>query len=399
MLRSTPKYSLNIAIGFLFIISGCSISGSNKQPDTTISEDPPLLSQYEEDMVRYGIEVGDWQQNQDSQDSQYYDGLQTHLQVRDYIQENLTSEQAKEYLNKVDSYIERSLEVVRDGYVLPNGGVVEDWRRFPKGLYNHYQETGDQASRDALRILRDGRSVGTGDPASHDNFAHASWIREMSYWLQAHTWGEKEDSTRDEAKMEIYISNLENHLRQIRNNDYTSPSRSGNNDYMQAFYMGLIGQALIEWYEHAGNDYWPTNNWATIPDALKDVFGWMMEQGPDGAKVVDNGFDDPNIGNPFWIEDHDNTGYGLFHSFDRSNGNSTNPYSDVSNLISPVYYWIGMHFNDPNFIELGDKVFAGAAYHQSFARDSSFGKRYGQQYMTSIQGLKWRQEYINSSHD
>lgn len=378
-------------------------------------EQPPSLQQFEADMVKYGIDVGEWQATRPTptkeelanlgvhsntieqyQDPQYYDGLFTHLQVRDYIKENnISTPDAKQYLDNADNYISKSLEVVRDNYVLLRNGVVADWRRFPKGLFYHYQLTEDQASYDAVIALRDGRTVGTGNPGAHPNMAHASWIREMSYWLQAHIWAEKLDGSQDAAKVQIYIDYLENHLRQIRNNDFTDPSRNDQN-FMQGFYMGLVGMALIEWYEFHGNKYWSSDNWETIPDAIKDVFGWMMDQGPNGAKVIDDGSSDPNIGKPFWIENYNDTEYGLFRAFNQSSRKTT-PYTDVQNLITPIYYWIGMHFNDEEFIILGDKVFAGAVHFQTFARGSSFGKRYGQQYSQIFKGLRWRQEYIEAN--
>lgn len=390
---------------------------SDEDPDDEIEYGgikPPLYQQFEQDMLTYGVEVGDWQLSvstpseqelkeervnndiiEQYQQTQYYDGLYTHLQIKNYLKKNLDSSTANEYLENSDKYISKSLEVVRDNYILLRNGVVADWRRFPKGLYFHYQETQDEDSYAAVIALRDGRTVGTGNPASHPDMAHASWMREMSYWLQAHIWGEKLDDNRDGTKVATYIEYLENHLRQIRNNDFTNPSRSEGN-YMQAFYMGLAGIALIEWYELAGNQYWPTDNWQTIPEALKDVFGWMMDQGPNGAKVENDGTSDPNIGKPFWIEDYQNSGYGLFRAFNQSS-RSTTPYTDVQNLITPIYYWIGMHFNDEEFIVLGDKVFAGAVYFQSFARGSSFGKRLGQQYSQIFQGLKWREQYIQAN--
>ncbi len=369
-----------------------------------VAPEPPLLSMYEQDMVYHGKAVGDWQQTVSTQDSQYYDGLRVHQQIRDYARANISSSQATLYLNNVARYISRSIQVVRNNYVIPNDGKVQDWRRFPKGLYYHYLETGDQDSYDALLMLRDGKTNGTGDPLNHPEFGQASWMREMSYWLQAHIWGEKLDGTRNVAKVSKYVEYLESQLRQVRNNDYTDPTYGdGDNDYMQSFYMGLCGMALIEWYEHAGNTYWPTDNWDTIPDALRDVFWWMMDQGPDGAKIVLNadGTPDPNVGKPLWIENYNNSGYGLFHRSDRilPGGSTTAPYTDVQNLITPVYYWIGVHFNDAEFIELGDKVFAGAVYHQTYWTDGMYGKRLGEMFLTSMDGLRWRQMYVDANNN
>ncbi len=258
-----------------------------------VAPEPPLLSMYEQDMVYHGKAVGDWQQTVSTQDSQYYDGLRVHQQIRDYARANISSSQATLYLNNVARYISRSIQVVRDNYVIPNDGGVQDWRRFPKGLYYHYQETGDQDSYDALLMLRDGKTSGTGDPLNHPEFGQASWMREMSYWLQAHIWGEKLNGTRNVAKVSKYVEYLESQLRQVRNNDYT----------------------------------------------------------------------------------------------------------DVQNLITPVYYWIGMHFNDAEFIELGDKVFAGAAYHQTYWIDGMYGKRLGEMFLTSMDGLRWRQMYVDANND
>ncbi len=356
---------------------------------STLSKFEQAIKRFEEDMMYHAKAVGEAQKNQTHQDSFYYDGIRVHQQIRDYAIAKLDNEQAKEYLDNVEGYIERSIEVVRDGYVIPKNGVVEDWRRFSKGLYYHYMETKDQLSYDALIMLRDGRQVGTGDPVSHPEFAKSSWIREMSYWLQAHTWAEKLDGKRNEEKVSKYVEYLENHLYQIR---YDS-------DRTQSFYMGLIGTALIEWYAFAGDTYWPEDNWTTIPNALKDVFGWMIDTGPDGCKVVDAGYADPNIGKPYWIEDYNGTGYGLFRNFTKKNNASsdTGPYTDTANLISPVYYWIGMHFDDAQFIEYGDKVFMGSVYHQSYAGGTSYGKRLGQQFLTALDGLEWREKFMEAN--
>ena len=352
-------------------------------------EEAPLIREFERQMLLFGRSVGNQQQfaerpdnptsaeEEAYQETQYYDGLQAHQEVRNYVLENeLSGDRVDSYMSNVEDYIAKSLEVVRDNYVLfhQGGNAVRDWRRFPKGLYFHYQDTEDQDSYDAVLLLRDGKTEGTGNPAGNSNFANASWIREMSYWLQAHTWAEKLDDSRDAGRVQKYVEYLENHLHQIRNGTSS-----------QAFYMGLIGMALIEWYEHAGNEYWPAGNWATIPDALEDFYGWMIDQGPDGAKMLSGS----RAGDPFWIEDYNDSGTGMFYS---SMGGSA-PYTEVQNLITPIYYWIGMYRNDHEFIKLGDKVFAGAVTHSSPGSPKAFG----QHVYIAVQGLRWRQKYIDSN--
>ena len=151
----------------------------------------------------------------------------------------------------------------------------------------------------------------------------------------------------------LMLSKMENHLYQWRFDDFTDPSTY---EYMNPFMVGLTTYSLAQYYDWHGNDYWPTDHWATIPEALQDMLVWMYTAAPNHT-----------LGGLLLITDYDGPGsYDCFPYADREyemgggSGGAGGQSPDLNNIITPCYAWLGKHFGNPTYVtDMADRLFAG----------------------------------------
>lgn len=284
---------------------------------------------------------------------------------------------------------------------------------YPMGLYYGYAEDGHAKSLTALQNVPENTAWSRENAFSNPYWEHQEVSRETAYALLGVTMLERITGLNNtglsaggytaEDRYVLMLNRAENHLYSWRFNDYAVTGVTSDLNFMNPFMVSLTCYALGKYYDNnvalgrTPNFGWPTDHWATIPDAIEDILTWMM----DSALVQDGTF----AGQRVWIDNYFNTGNdGVFRYKDRDSGASgsggADPAPDLNFVIAPAYAWVGKHTNSQAwFLNRADKIFNGGAQQINTIGDetnaSSAGaaldnKRFNQQLYWMGDFFDWR---------
>lgn len=301
-------------------------------------EGSALLSRstWESNMKKWGrIHCDDMSRRRSTDEVQlastYYDAILVYQQIGDYTG---------------DPYWQRcvnlALAAYRDAYVFPNKGQVPGYWNFTDGLANHALRTGDTRSKEAVRLLATTASYAA-------DYVPAEWTqgtstsREVAYAIMAYLNDERLGSPR-RKRLDLLVNQSLNYL-----NEWFVQKRSG----MRPFMVGLTSQALIKYAERTGD-----------PRILP-----ALEQGLS------------TLWRDTWIVSAQAFGY------EKSLGRpATEPSPDLNLLIAPAYAWLYQKTGKLEYMEMGDKIFAGGVANAYLAN----AKQFNESYRWSFDYMKWR---------
>lgn len=255
----------------------------------------------------------------------YYDGTRVYYQIADYTG---------------DPSWENCARYARDvyrPYVLSNNGGIGGWRVFPHGLTEDYARTGEVASRNAAVLLAENSAYARWGGAVHPNL-----VRETAYVIHAYRIARR----LGEAEHRHYQRAVAYGLGHI---DQWFVSQT--EPYMQPFMVGLLCEALIQYYEESSDPRVPP----AIKTALDGIWDWA------------------------WVPEDKSFFY-------ESTGDTANGAPDLNLLIAPAYAWLYSITGDPLYRQRGDLVFEGGV-------DGAWlggGKQFSQNYRWSFDFVRWR---------
>ena len=334
-------------IARLIILAGCvGCTGSGSGSSATIpssstgaSPDVPELARWEAQMKSFGeatcrtlLDPG--VPFDPLLAATYYDAEWVFYQIADYTGE-------ERWLECADA----AERVYRDRYVLPNDGGVPGYWNFSRGLREDYERTGDERSREAVRLLAQNAAYAREAPLAETAATELS--REVAYailaYLNAEAVGEPPN-----PRLALLVDQALGHIEQ-----WTIRERA---PYVRPFMVGLTMHALIEYFHRSGDP--------RVVPAVGVAADWIWERTWDGVAQA-------------------------FRYTDRvveSGGTEAAP--DLNLLIAPAFAWLYRQTGEQRFAERGDQVFAGGVRSAYLAN----GKQFNQNYRWSFDFVRWRTE-------
>jgi len=263
-----------------------------------------------------------------------YDGLYVYNQIADWTEDQSWEECA--------GYVK---DLYRT-YVLESEGNIPGWRVFTDGLYDDFQRTGEEESREAIILL-----------ATKSSFSHLfggesfEVSRETANLLSALITAERVGEPLQEN-----VNNAANfalgHLEQWTD---------GSADYVHPYRVGITMRALIRYYERTADN--------RVPPAIQQATNWLWENMWDSET---SSFDFVLCRNGFEAELCDDAGL---------------PAPDLNMLIAPAYAWLWHKgLNEEQNLDRADQLFQGSL-------DGHFltsGKHFSQSYVYAFDFMQWR---------
>ena len=270
----------------------------------------------------------------------YYDGAYVYFQVYDYTKKPKWKACAMNVANQYRDYVQ--------------GGGTPGWRVFTQGLRRAYEETGDASYKNAVAALID-RSAFAPRNGDADDLA----IRETAYLLRgftdAHLMGVAVGAARAQTAA--------NYLIGMADTLFAGPPESTNAMIHEAFFDGILAEALIYYYDNWVKD-------PRIPPTIRKLCGWIYEYLWDRkSKAMMYSPFPPNQGYPRHCE-----------------SGCREEERTLINLVVPAYFWYWSLTGDDAVRRQGDEMFA----HSLDDPINDKGKSYSQNYHWSFAGVRWR---------
>jgi len=327
------------------------------QPQFSPSE-PPLIGEWEQNMVRWGRHWGDFLTRPDISPQQrlnavYYDGSRVFYQIADYTGEK----------EPWTTYAQKAASVYIEQYAKPNGFKTSGYWRFPHGIYRAWKREPNPEHKKALLAIRDKPAFSDIDTRDHRKWHRARYSREIAYAIGAHiTASEAGLKGRDHA-LSQYVDAALDHLEIWRTGDFINPD--GKRHLRKPFMFGLTGEALIAYQEHQRKH---ENEDPRILPALQATADWFW--------------------NNMWVDNAEG-GYGAFNYIDRNidGVGKARPAPDLNLLIAPVYAWLYKETGELAYRRRADAIFAGGV---ALACLKCSAKIFNQNYRSSFDYLRWR---------
>ncbi len=321
----------------------------------------PSLSAWEADMLSYGgTHCANLQgvvlTAEQKLEATYYDAERVFYQIADYTSDPawVTCAGAAE-------------AAYRDYYVIPNGGSVTGFWNFTKGMRLDYEHSGDTTSYNTVVLMSENAAYTTG---AFDTVIPTAYSREVAYATLAFINAEKIGYTRN-SQLESYIDLMLGHFDQwfvsvnARCLSGCTPAAVGDY-YIQPFMIGLILDALIDYYDEITHD-------PRIPVIVKTAVDWLWEHAwyaPGGMFWYENYIADPStIPSGYWTPPVTPT-----------------TSVDLNLLIAPAFAWLYRMTGDTTYRDNGDTIFAGGVAGAFI----SGAKQFNQNYKWSFDYVEWR---------
>ncbi len=346
-------------------------------PEVGTLSDPPGYSQFIDWIDVVGKDAANQTIAQDpaTNKGQQYDGAGCQRFMRLHLGEAQPYRDAEEKINIGYAV----------NFVDHNNGRVPGYLYYPLGLYYNIVEQGFNGSS----ILRSMVENNPWTYLTNDVRRNQVYSREMAYGLLTMIMYEKlvgvgntnyTSNGRDvDQRYEFSLLCMENHLYQWRNHDFSDPLYTSRDaTYMNPFMAAITCNSLQRYYDWMletrgnGNLYWPTGNWATIPDAMNEFLTWMMDEAvvQDGTYAGDRIYQEgpgadhrlPEGGGSFMYIDSPTTGVG-------SPGSMA---PDLNLLIAPVYGWVAHHYGNVDDHGSGTPANNGGRLYQTNRADKLF---------------------------
>lgn len=324
----------------------------------------PHLADWENAMLSYGSILCN--QNNISQYEQgvwYYDGERVFYQIGDYRNETSWQTTCAQWVE--NAYLPS---------ILARNGGEQGYEVFTRGLRIDAERTGNTVSKKALHLLANADYY-------YEYTREAIWpgaMRENSYALEAMLDDEAANGAAysfDTTTMEALLGQLDQIFIQKQYNTY-----------MQPFMMGLMANALIQYYTEKSPD-------PRIPYYLKQALDGMWNE---AWSDTEHGFN-----YQCWpVEETDNLGNTTF-CYNAGDADyqgpampPPGPYAhdvlpNLNLLIAPAYAWMYLQTGDNKYRERADTLFADGVVYSDL---SGAGKTFSQNYRWSFDYVKWRQQ-------
>lgn len=322
----------------ILILSACN-SGSSG--NNSSSSSLPLLdiTEWQNHMLYFGEQLANRLDSsalssEEKLAETYYDAQHVFFQIADLTGDSSWNDRAQ----KAEQYY-------RDYYLLPNQGFLPGYWLFPHGLMDDYIRTGDDNSKEALRLIAENGAYAR-DSTNLEETIHVDFSRETAYVIQTYIAAEMIGLGKRE-RLNLLLQHCLGHF------DQWFVSKSA--PYIRPFMVALSAQALIYYYENIEHDSRIIEILSLAVDEL-----WKM-----------------------WLPEHE-----AFSYTDRNTEDGgTEPAPDLNLLIAPVYSWVYKQTGNQELITRGDQIFSGGVKHAFL--DS--GKHFNQNYRWSFSYLKWRE--------
>jgi hypothetical protein len=258
-------------------------------------------------------------------------------------------------------------------YVTPNNGVIPGYANYTKGLRLDWERSAVAASK-AAAILLSTNAAYAPDYTPEEN---TEWVwnsREVACTINAMIDAELLGETHRD-RMELLITQAISHIDQmcVSKTIRVEPGNVGLPDligmyYIQPFMIALTCRALINYYEHIGQD---SRILPTVEIAANFLWdeAWVAD---DQAFWYDNHKDpttDPELDGP-WLE---NDGGVL----------------DLNMIIAPVFAWAWSMTGTQRHLDRGDAAFYAAASDPAGSA-LNYMKQFNQNYLWSFDYVRWR---------
>lgn len=310
----------------------------------------PSLDLYRTNALTYGKKHADYlaRTNEpfDPQlDATYYDGIDVYLQLL----------KQSRWFGGTESFahigLDNCLRVYRDGYVFANKGGASAYYTFTRGLLNHFKATGDEKSKEAVRLLAT-RSAYAYDGVNTSGLEGFNYSREVAYTLQAFLdyallFSERRPNTDQFIKFAL------GHLDQV-----VTESLVGTK-HVEPFMVALTCRTLIrlDSSDLLGVVY-PGPN-------IDDAMSWLWEN--------------------TWNEEAKGFAYSWAKNPADLAGDGANPARDLNLLIAPIFAWLFKQTSEEIYKERCDLVWQGGVENAYLDR----GKQFNQNYAWSLDALTW----------
>jgi len=301
-------------------------------PKQVISTIPliPNLSTWETQMTTYGkthcneakiTAVSTWEGG-----VWYYDGMRIFFQIADYTKDPSW--------NVCAGYVEN----VYKPYAMSG---APGWRVFPHGLYKDYLRTNELTSKDAaIALATKSAYAGVGGKVS---YGVSHYQREDAYLIHAYRIAGLLGS----PNPKLYARSVDFVLGII---DQVFVSKT-DTVYMQPFMVGLMMEALIQYYDETKDP--------RVPPAIKAAVDGLWTEAWMPAS------------NAFYYEKSENP---------------KKAASDLNLLIAPAYAWLYKLTGDPVYQKRGDLIFQGGVAGAWL----DGGKQFSQNYRWGFDYVNWR---------
>jgi hypothetical protein len=320
---------------------------------------PPLIDQWEQNMVEYGNQWGQALLNETDYlkkfKLRYYDAQRVHEQIAEYLGE---TQPWRGYGQSAEDNYKTYLE---------NANFrAAGYQRFPHGLYLDWKNTGDSESKAYLDELRDRPSFSY--PSGwEDEWAQQKYSREIAYSIQSQIIAERAGYPRQTQRLNTLVDLALGHIDIWVTKDYIDSDPDW--QFCQAFMVGLTASALIEYYERSVDLGSPDSR---VLPAIKRAGEFLWDE--------------------MWVPNADGSGYGAFEYVQPSTSGvgSESPAPDVSLLIAPMFSWLYLQTGNATWLQRGDDIFAGGVKLAWLER----AKNFNQNYRSSFNFIEWRAEAV-----
>jgi len=309
-------------------------SNAAAPPSPGTSEWASVVALWKSQMLEYGRRHGQELTDlasgtpSDQKDATYYDAERVFYQIAAYTGDPSWA-----------NYAQTAERYYRDGYVLPNQGVVPGYWNFTQGLRMDYEQTHDAASREAIILLS--QNAAFANPITPVEWSEsAQYSREVAYAIMSYVNAEAVGAAPIPREAQL-IDQAMRHIDQW----FVSKSAS----YMP-FMVGLTTQALIHAYEQTPDP--------RIQTAVATAVNGLWQEA--------------------WLPSAT--------AFYYAGTNPTEAAPDLNMLIAPAYAWMYRQTGDVTYRDRGDAIFAGGV-HNAYLEPM---KQFDQNYAWSFDYLTYR---------
>lgn len=282
----------------------------------------PELARWESQMVQFGTKhcnfLKDYANSQNARlEGSYYDAQTLYFNIAQYTRNSAWNACA-----------EAAEKAYRDGYAIPNNGLVYGHWIFTNGLKQSYKRTGDETSkRSAIAISQNAyfarditASASTADPVA---------CRETGYAIMSYLDTEELGQPR-RTRLALLVNHALGHLSAFFDQGKT----------FRPFMVGIELQALIQYHDRTGDS-------RIIPAIIKAADGlWYKAWRPAQEAFL----------------------------YDTSDQSTT--AVDLNLIIAPAYAWLYNKTGQVRFRDRGDAIFAGGVKRSWLENIKQFNQNY-----------------------